>query len=366
MRVLIKIVALLAIAGLLLPAAGCSGNGSRSECEKDGDCPSNWRCDIYAKVCRCINDEACVAPDQRCMPDGSCQVYTGCSTDQECGSCKRCEAATGECLCTDDCACGEDEFCNSSGFCQPRTGCFDNADCSDGEYCDTPSKSCVPTGTCSTKFQCPLGQICPSGTCVPGCQDHGDCPFHEACMNGSCQAGVCPDDSFCEFMEACMGGNCVDAYDDQYAPYCKPCNNVQQDPCGEATNLCLIYPYDNDGFPSDNYCGVDCSGGQRCPVGFECSTVILVAGSCRSDAECSMYNVPCLIGEEDNGFCPCNNQTNPCPANNCFMGMCSASGDSCSSNADCIQLVCEYYEGYDYGGCVYAKNCGLKEGYHCP
>ena len=53
-------------------------------------------------------------------------------------------------------------------------------------------------------------------------------------------------------------------------------------------------------------------------------------------------------------------------SNNCSFGVCMASGDPCSTSADCVQLVCEYYEGYNYGGCVYAKNCGLQEGYHCP
>lgn len=358
----ILFIALFAVAFI---ASGCKNTGSAAECEMDGDCPLNWRCDAYAKICRCVKDEGCnLAANERCMPDGTCQIYTGCASDSDCGSCRRCEAATGECLCTDDCACGDNEICNASGFCQPKTGCFDNSDCAVTEICDTPSKQCIPATTCTTKFQCPLGQVCTAGSCVNGCDDHGDCPFRWACINNSCDPSTCPDDSFCQFMEYCNAGTCTDAYNEQYAPYCKTCNNVLQDPCGDPANLCLIYPFENDGYPSDNYCGVDCSGGQRCPVGFECSTVILVAGSCYTDAECPGI-LPCLRGEEDRGFCPCNNNSNPCTVNSCTWGFCAASGRSCNTTADCRDVYCEYYEGYDFGGCVFAKNCGLKEGFHC-
>ncbi len=382
MKRLLIIQAVLALAISLL-LAGCSGGGdSKAQCEKDGDCPANWRCDAYAMICRCINDNACnVGGGERCMPNGTCQLYTGCSSDPECGSCQRCEVSTGECLCTGDCACAEGEFCNSSGFCQPSTGCFDNDDCATGEFCDTSAKSCIPTNTCTNKYQCPFGQICAGGTCVSGCEDHGDCPFHQACINGVCTQGVCPDDSFCDFMEYCSAGTCLSAYNDQYAPYCKPCQNEDLNGCGDPLNPCLIYEYFGDAFeqnypfprllPNDpaEYCAVDCSGGQRCPVGFYCATIISIKQSdiCQNDWDCPA-GLPCLKGESDTGFCPCHDINNPCPDNSCvaFFNMCAATGLPCSTDADCYNIVCEKYDPQDYGGCVSAKGCGLEEGFHCP
>ncbi len=382
----------------------CKKSGGGAECQKDGDCPANWICDIYGKYCRCVDDNGCdTTAGERCTTSGTCEVYTGCTSDQECGGCRRCETTSGECLCTEDCGCAEGEKCNASGYCQPSSGCFDNADCAQGEICNTPTKKCIPDNTCTTKMQCPLGQICTGGTCVDGCEDHGDCPWvgdvKYACMNGSCMAGVCGDDSFCDFMEYCNNGNCLSAYDDQFAPYCKPCDGADIEGCGPRSNPCLIYPYDPpEPFAqnSDEYCAVDCSEGQRCPNGFDCSTIISVKQTdiCQTDSDCPA-GLPCLkSAEEDQGFCPCKAIVNACPANTCLMDtcgsfthtcfalsmagitlacetdadchLCGVTMDSCATDSDCKTIECELYDGVDYGGCVSAKGCGLQEGYHCP
>jgi hypothetical protein len=387
-----------------LAVGACSGSGAEVECKKDSDCQENWICDIYGNYCRCVNDDGCnTAIGERCTTAGTCEIYTGCKTDQDCAGCQRCEIESGECLCTDDCGCAEGEKCNASGYCQPSSGCFDNADCAQGEICNTPTKTCIPANTCTSKFQCPLGQICTGGTCVDGCEDHGDCPWENdvksACMDGSCVAGVCGDDSFCDFMEYCNNGNCLSAYDEQDAPYCRPCDNMVLDTCGPVSNPCLIYPYlppEEFAQVSDEYCAVDCSEGQRCPNGFECSSIISIKQTdlCQTDNDCPL-GLPCLKGaEEDEGFCPCHPMKNACPENTCLMDtcgtithkcfalglaglnvpcttnadcqLCQVTWDSCNSDADCEAIDCEIYDGVDYGGCVSAKGCGLQEGYHCP
>jgi hypothetical protein len=388
-----RIIGLLILAGCLA-MTGCGEGGSQKECEMDGDCPAHWRCDIYAFICRCVSDEGCdQVAGEVCMPDGTCQVYTGCTSDAMCPSLWRCEVSTGECLCTSDEACGVGEVCNSSGFCQPSAGCFDNDDCAAGEFCDTPTKTCVPVGTCTTKFQCPIGNLCSGGQCVPGCEDYGDCPLRSGCINGQCMQGVCEDDSFCEFMYYCDNGNCLNAYSAN-TPYCKPCDGQNLLDCGVRGNPCLIYPFDPpEPFAqvSDEYCSVDCSGGQRCPNGFTCNSIITVKQTdlCRSDAECP-GSLPCLKSqEEDQGFCPCHNTQNRCMANTCLQNMCgtftgtcllldlpcqtdadcymcSVTTAHCATDADCATIECELYDGVDYGGCVSARGCGLDEGYHCP
>lgn len=391
----------LAAAQLAWLLAGCAGSGTRDECQKDGDCPPHWKCDTYGKFCRCVSDEGCdTAAGERCMPDGTCQVYTGCSTDADCASLERCDPETGECLCTSSEACPEGQVCNASGYCQPSSGCFDNDDCADGEICDTPSKTCIPAGTCTNKYQCPLGQICHNQTCIDGCEDHGDCPYRWACIQGNCVEGVCEDDSFCDFMEYCRSGECRDAYDEEYAPYCKPCDGVDLLGCGQRNNPCLIYPYMDDAYYDSypyslgasgeaQYCAVDCSEGQRCPNGFECSSVITVKASdiCESDADCP-GDLPCLKSQEEaQGFCPCHDGQNPCMDNACMPGycimgscvaydlpcqqdedcsMCQVTKEHCATDADCPAVPCEKFEDRDYGGCVSAKGCGLREGFHCP
>ncbi|MBN2493146.1 MAG: hypothetical protein JXR96_01040 [Deltaproteobacteria bacterium] len=418
------------LAAVCLAGAAWVGCGSSGEdgCERDGDCPVNWRCDPYSRTCRCVSDAACNEDvGEKCMPDGTCQIYTGCTTDQECGALHRCDTATGECLCTDDAACAEGEKCNASGFCQPATGCYDNEDCGAGEYCDVTTRRCIASNTCTNKYQCPIEHICSGGTCVPGCEDHGDCELRTACVNGTCQEGVCGDDSFCGFMEYCYQGQCRSAYDDQYAPYCKPCDTETGGVCGVSRqNPCVIYPYTDDAYGSryDEYCGVDCSAGQSCPNGFSCNTLRLVDGrdaptgdaccdenddpaccannNCPAGIKCCARHIPCPGGlpcaksaEEDKGYCPCTlDSRNPCDIDNtclkdtCLGGTCWAmsiagirvpcSGDQdcqlctatlsepCNTDADCREIVCELWEGVDYGGCSAGAACGLKEGYHCP
>ncbi|MBW1808644.1 MAG: hypothetical protein JRJ87_10655 [Deltaproteobacteria bacterium] len=371
-----KPIYILTIFAAALFVCACSGSSNEAECQKDGDCPEHWVCDMYGKYCRCVNDDGCnAAAGERCMPSGVCEIYTGCKSDQDCGGCQTCELQTGECLCVDDCGCAEGEKCNASGYCQPSTGCFDNADCAANEICNTPTKTCIAASSCTSKFQCPLGQICTNEVCVDGCEDHGDCPWENdvksACMAGSCVAGVCSDDSFCDFMEYCSNGNCLSAYDDTYAPYCKPCTSGLGVECGQsAMNYCLIYPYDNDpfGLAYDEYCSVDCSAGQRCPNGFGCHSIRVVdpADKCTSDNDCPT-GVPCLGSvEEDSAYCACHDLKNTCPLDMCglFTKTCINSKKACQTDADCV-IPCEEYDGVDYGGCVIGKTCGLNEGFHC-
>jgi hypothetical protein len=49
----------------------------------------------------------------------------------------------------------------------------------------------------------------------------------------------------------------------------------------------------------------------------------------------------------------------------CLLGSCINKKIPCNTSADCT-IECELYDGANYGGCVIGKNCGLKEGFHCP
>ncbi len=360
----------------VLTVGGCKGTGSEGECAKDGDCPTNWVCDIYGKFCRCISDLGCnTALGERCMPSGSCEIYTGCKADTDCGGCQSCQVETGECLCVEDCGCPDGEKCNASGYCQPSSGCFDNEDCAQSEICDTPTKTCISSAICTHKLQCLIGQICVNGVCQIGCEDHGDCAWENgikaSCISGSCQPGVCSDSTFCGFLESCELGNCQNAYNEATAPYCMPCTSSIGNDCGDiATNLCLIYPFEGDAFGTqhDEYCGVDCSVTLTCPNGFQCGAIRVVdpADECSSDAQCPA-GAPCLKSlEADKGYCACNDSTNRCPPDICGLitKTCISSKKPCQTSADCA-IPCEKFPGETFGGCVMGRQCGLEEGIQC-
>jgi len=389
----------------------CNTSGScqkKAGCILDADCgaEADWRCRINADTgigeCFCSTDAAC-DQGEFCNVHGYCQPSSSCESNEDCPAGRFCSLQTGECMCNPEAqtGCEANEVCNSSGYCQPRPGCYDNVDCESlqGTYCDFNTRTCVPDGQCTSDLQCPLGQVCRadggSYHCIDGCNGSADCPLDQYCSSYNCVPG-CQDDGFCGFAEFCMGGGCQLGYTAN-TPYCAPCDNADLLSCGARENSCLIYPYQNDPFAQhdDEYCAPDCSGDQRCPNGFECSTVITIKQSdlCTTNADCPS-GLPCLKSpEEDQGFCPCTqDQRNACPQNTCladtcFGGTCWALSLvgidlSCQTNQDCHvcqvtmlpcgagdscpATTCELYDGVDYGGCVSAKACGLQEGVHCP
>ncbi|MEQ1568932.1 MAG: hypothetical protein ABMA64_25060 [Myxococcota bacterium] len=112
---------------------------------------------------------------------------------------------------------------------------------------------------CTTSDQCPLGFHCdPLGDCLEGCEVSADCPTVDRCdSDGACVPRDCERTSTdCEYREFCEDGACVDAGE----PFCKACTTNEE--CGEG-NLCW----------ADEWCGVDCSGGQECPAGFQCNPI---------------------------------------------------------------------------------------------
>lgn len=218
----------------------------------------------------------------------------------------RCNVASGQCLCLSDEACADGSFCNSVGICQIRSGCARNQDCASepGTYCDLASGQCLcpefdTDGTCiqastvelasscGASVHCPPGSVCTDGRCVEGCFDSGDCQLGEICSDGVCfgEEGICENNDFCEYGELCSGNACEN---DGRGPYCRGCTQrtVQNpEPCDRPRNFCLNNSLENGGF--NQICGVDCSLGQPCPSGYQCSgVVILTDDECASNGQC--------------------------------------------------------------------------------
>ncbi|NTX02830.1 hypothetical protein [Myxococcus sp. CA040A] len=345
----------------------------------------------------------------------------GCRVDSDCGTpseAYRCDTETSACRCRTDGACAPGELCNEAGFCQDRAGCESNADCGeDSLFCDTSTGTCLTRGRCATDLHCALGEVCDLArtTCVAGCRTSGDCAGtacrcddapclcdattpegRAACALGVCDASFCADARDCAFGESCgtpsgaEAGTCFSDFDPVRRPYCANCTyggGLQV--CGRGANFCLR----ETASPGTAFCGADCSEGQGCPHGYQCSDVVVVASRarCRSDAQCAPSpSLPCRedshcgrggrcvksdgqpegacagrcsIAEGDvEGFCSCQQDTD-CVQDACSQGTCTVSRRSCVGDADCRPIRCVDHEGA--GGCFVGRNCAPEEGLTC-
>lgn len=139
--------------------------------------------------------------------------------------------------------CPQGEVCNAEGRCETQD-CSSSLDCQIEEYCNAESGNCE--SGCSNDRDCLPTHVCDAetNTCVePGCRNTQlDCQVGEFCNN--------------------LTGDCYDAG----GFYCQSCESTED--CGSANNVCLRM-----GGSQQTYCGVDCSGGQECPRGYECARV---------------------------------------------------------------------------------------------
>jgi hypothetical protein len=110
------------------------------------------------------------------------------------------------------------------------------------------------------------------------------------------------------------------------------------------------------------FCGVDCSLGQECPLGYSCSLILIAPeGSCETNEECSSGE--CHINEGDQvGFCLCDFD-NECPQDSCddLTLQCRISRKTCFPGGnDCDQPI------YCIDGlCLIGRNCTPIEGLDC-
>lgn len=146
-----------------------------------------------------------------------------------------------------------------------RKECEQNLNCPASEIC-TDGK-CVMRA-CADSNTCPMEHFCSdeSGTCVAGCQSDRDCyPYHRCNDEGRCVENDCRNTALdCAVGQFCneLTGECYDSG----GAYCAACDI--DDDCG-GTNWCL-----DIGAPSgQRYCLVDCSLGQECPRGYQCTTI---------------------------------------------------------------------------------------------
>jgi len=345
----------------------------------------------------------------------------GCQVDEDCGSpasAYRCQAESGICYCRTNEACPSGQYCNARGFCQEIAGCETNADCLDDTlFCDTTTGTCLVKGRCSFDLQCPLGNVCDTSrsVCVEGCRSNGDCPGSscrcgevpcnctgttpadlQKCMIGVCDPNFCSDSTFCKFGEQCgvipdagsTRNQCFNDFDIDRRPYCANCSGGAGVPtCGTGANYCII----DTANPGNYFCGADCSEGQSCPRGYDCSDVIVVytqwscppacpvnqALVCMKNEDCphgGVCAIPtgqsvgrcvgrCAVGEgQAQGFCTCLVDSD-CAQESCSAGECSISRKKCVTQNDCKPIRCVDFDGV--GGCLIGQNCAPANGLSC-
>ncbi len=348
----------------------------------------------------------------------------GCQVDEDCGSpasAYRCQVESGQCYCRTNDACPSGQFCNARGFCQEIAGCETNADCLDSTlFCDTTTGTCLVKGRCNFDLQCPLGNVCDTSrsVCVAGCRSNGDCPGSscrcgevpcncpgttpadlQKCTIGVCDPNFCSDSTFCKFGEQCgvvpdagtTRNQCFSDYDVDRRPYCANCSGGAGVPsCGIGANYCLI----DTANPGNFFCGADCSEGQSCPRGYDCSDVIVVYTKqqcfraapacdanpllvCMKNEDCPFGGTcvistgmatgtcagRCAVGEnEPAGFCTCL-QDSDCAQQSCSAGECTISRKKCVTTNDCRQPRCVDFDGV--GGCLIGQNCAPANGLSC-
>ena len=108
------------------------------------------------------------------------------------------------------------------------------------------------------------------GTCQAGCETDRDCFSYHRCEEGSCVNHGCRSTVLdCAMGEFCnnLTGECYPAA----GPYCRECNGDED--CGGGANRCVRIG------GVGLYCGVDCSAGQECPRGYNCSSVVDAVGN---------------------------------------------------------------------------------------
>ncbi len=253
---------------------------------------------------------------------------------------------------------------------------------------------CDPAGTCRSGSQesacgarglacvaCGFG-ICAVGACLSGTNagagaagggpSGGGATIGGGASGGgstTVDGGQC---SRCRYGELCTvdggGVSCTSDFDAQTRPYCASCG-ARPEACGTGANFCLIRGDELE-------CGVDCSRGQQCPVGYECADVsVSTFLECSASSPCaSNPTLPCGGGSTcpnggacDTGFCrpACSSGScgclvdSDCPRETCQAGKCSLTRASCLNEQDCTAIRCSA------GQCLIGRNCSPARGLTC-
>eukprot|EP00095_Tigriopus_kingsejongensis_P012598 maker-scaffold642_size120736-snap-gene-0.27 protein:Tk12598 transcript:maker-scaffold642_size120736-snap-gene-0.27-mRNA-1 annotation:"GH13743" len=291
------------------------------ECQQDGDCADNEKCDLRAQTCQlicnaqsCVSGAICEAKNHRktcfCQPPlvGDGNVYctikpnpieAGCRIDRDCPS---------------------QHACISEGRCQ--NPCLVRNPCNSDQTCQVIDTDPTRTVVC----QCPIGMFVGNGgSCIAapslvGCESSSKCKADQACLNAKCVSPCnCGTGALCDVINHTPICYCPPKYSGNPQIACEKLECRNDDDCGDHQrcydNLCV------DPCLIDNECGINAECIPRshqstceCPPGYQGDPFV----------KCSTFE--CLTNDEcpPTKFCMVNQCLDPCVVN-----------EPCGRNAQC-------------------------------
>lgn len=306
------------------PGQACSG-GACFEPPSECPCPAETYCDLAMGRCvlGCTSDAECDPARPRLCDVAGRRCVDGCRSDAACGAGRICDAMVCRAGCRSTADCGAGQICDATTC---RTGCEADTDCAGaGEVCDAGSRTC--RAGCRSSADCPVGERCGTGeVCMAGCDATSRCPPGLECVSGACactpgltrcgdacvdtgtsrehcggcsnactgtlaacEGGVCnemrPETGFwsaCTVREDCpadqlcltFGMPVISGYCTQQCGAGPTAATCPPPPSGTAVLACVPTP-------PRHWCGLDCSGGRRCPPTMTCQTLGDGSSFCR-------------------------------------------------------------------------------------
>ena len=283
---------------------------------------------------------------------GAVFVFVFASLAASCQQAKTCDSST----CAGCCASGECVQAPSGRQCGVRgSACVE---------CPGNGAFCNALGLCGVEVSGGGGGATGGGTGGGAGGGGGSDAGSDAGACATCRAG-----EFC--VEDGGAVTCLDDYDAVLRPYCDACSGQT---CGAGPNFCL-----SSG--ASSACGVDCSRGQSCPIGYTCQDVMVVARewSCSAASPCPPNptlpcgtSMDCRVGSQCvsgfcappclNGFCGCQVDTD-CVQETCAAGQCSITRLGCVTETNCRPIRC--VASGDAGACLIGANCSPAPGLTC-
>jgi hypothetical protein len=329
------------------PDLRCNGQKTQTAplcatgCASNADCDLNGWCQAGQCRPRLVDGSPCT--DRGQCQSGHCQNGFCCASGDCCATSANCPVALygSASTCTSATSCQGDKLTpactNSQCGVGPRVG--DDAGCAGLEanncgyfasvFCSAASSQTAPAcaNNCTTSAQCDAGANCTGGVCVPNAGAGGACTSNTQCDAGlTCVDGVCCNSTCTGLCQACNRTGSLGL--------CGPVGSGL-DPGGECGAVsCTGYYFGFEGSTCFNRAAVSaetsaCNGASACQTASDvCPTAAKGSAALTCHATCQKPAAGTCSGTTPP---TCSNI--PGPQQNCGVGACRRTIDSCANGA---------------------------------